>query len=95
VLKLKRKPRGTSLNTVLMTKYDIGRMGIEVTATRFFNANLFLFITTDGVSSLSCTKIIDLAAICVYPLIGASAVYILLWYHYNKETNRVLTTSQK
>jgi hypothetical protein len=95
VLKLKRKPRGASLNTVLITKYDIGRMDIEVTATRIFNSNLFLFIATIGVSSLSCKKIIDLAAICVYPLIGASAVYILLWYHYNKETNRVLTISQK
>ena len=70
-------------------------MDIEVTARRIFNANLFLFIATNWVSSLSCKKIVDLSAICVYPLIGASAVYILLWYHYNKEANRVLTISQK
>jgi hypothetical protein len=86
---------GSVLNTILMKKYDIGRMDIEVTAKRIFNSTLFLFIATDGVSSLSYKKIIDPATICVYPLIGASAVYILLWYHYNKETNRVVTISRK
>jgi hypothetical protein len=97
VFKLRSLERttGSVLNTILMKKYDIGRMDIEVTAKRIFNSTLFLFIATDGVSSLSYKKIIDPAAICVYPLIGASAVYILLWYHYNKEINRVLTISRK